>query len=60
MFLAIAKTDLYSDLDLKVKEREMVVNMLVIGRQLGNFLGLYFRFVLLQEFARTAVIFPPQ
>ena len=32
MFLAIAKTDLYSDLGLEVKEREMVVNMLVIGR----------------------------
>ena len=60
MFLAIAKTDLYSDLDLKIKEREMVVNMLMIGRNLGHFIGLYLRFFLFQEFARTAFIFPPQ
>ena len=47
MFLAIAKTDLYSDLDLKIKEREMVVNMLMIGRNLGHFIALYLRFFLL-------------
>ena len=39
-FLAIAKTNLYSDLMLKIKEREMVVNMLITASYIGKFFAL--------------------
>ena len=59
MFLAIAKTDLYSDLDLKVKQREMVVNMLVIASSLGKFLALCFRLGYFEYYCPSAIFSPP-
>ena len=35
MFLANAKTDLHVDLNLKISEREMVVNMLICANYMG-------------------------
>ena len=59
MFLAIAKTNLFSDLQLQIEEREMVVNMLILSSSIGKFLAMCFRLAWFQTLMPEAIYIPP-
>ncbi len=48
MFLANAKTNLKEDLNLNFYERELVVNLLLISMDIGNFFAAVLSFVVMQ------------
>ena len=46
LFLANAKTDLFCDLKLNIYERELVVNLMLMSDDLGQFFGYFFALAL--------------
>ena len=59
IFLANAKTDLYSDLNLKYNQRELVVNALIIANYMGQFFALVVTIGCLETRVPSAIFNPP-
>ena len=59
MFLANAKTDLYADLQLKIHQREFVVNMLLTANYMGQFFSLVVTILYFEVYQPSAIFNPP-
>lgn len=59
MFTANAKTDLEADLNLDVKERELVVNLFLTSNYMGKFYGLFLTIAYVNIFLPRIIFFAP-
>ena len=59
MFLANAKTNLKEDLNLNFYERELVVNLLLIAMDIGNFFAAVLSFGVMQYYFPEMLFNPP-
>ena len=59
LFLANAKTDLFCDLGLNIYERELVVNLMLMSDDLGQFYGYFFGLVTMYILVPDIIFTPP-
>ena len=59
LFLANAKTDLFCDLKLNIYERELVVNLMLMSDDLGQFYGYFFGFAIVYLLVPDMIFTPP-
>lgn len=59
MFIANAKTDLPSDLNLVIRERELVVNLFLTANYIGRFYGLFLATTYFNIFLPHVIFFSP-
>lgn len=59
LFLANAKTDLFCDLKLNIYERELVVNLMLMSDDLGQFYGYFCGFAIVYLLVPDMIFTPP-
>ena len=59
LFLANARTDLFCDLGLNIYERELVVNLMLMSDDLGQFYGYFFGLAIMYLLVPDIIFTPP-